>query len=338
MSRIPEHVDKYINDELEDAQINDFTGCLQKAFRTFAEMTRGREESIYAPGEIRRFLHEYFIKDRRISDGLMDQLMIVKQLFVGGGRQHITRAELYLAVEVLEDLRKESLRLKPHMKYLNPRLARKQDPRTLGHNLRLANEAVGAAIQTFTARLRDDRPAYPFQDLEALFTEIRGFVGWETHFVDSIPVKAWVSLMRIFRELTLAPPESEREVIRPKDWTPLLQNASRWYLGFLEYEVGIKSQPLFYGIGLQNLVQLAQDVFALIEASISRQPGMTITFAQLSRLTQAFSDVHWLPNGIRVVSVQQALEATFTRVFGDPDREPSKRHSEGVNLMSFQRL
>src|SRR3954463_14243997 len=63
VGEIPDHMSRYFNDELSEEQINDFVRCLQKSFTTFAQLTRGRDESTYAPDEIRRFLQDYFFKE-----------------------------------------------------------------------------------------------------------------------------------------------------------------------------------------------------------------------------------------------------------------------------------
>jgi hypothetical protein len=44
VSEIPQHIQKYMNDELNDQEITGFVRCLQNAFSSFAQYTRGRED------------------------------------------------------------------------------------------------------------------------------------------------------------------------------------------------------------------------------------------------------------------------------------------------------
>lgn len=335
VGRIPEHFDKYVNDQLSNDEITAFVSCLQKAFTTFATLTRGRSATSYAPEEIRRFLHEFFLGDRRISDPLMHEFMVLKQTMVGGALDLITREELYGAVEILEELKNEAIQLKPHLKVLNPRLAITHDPLTLGKSLTEANEALSKTIQTFSGRLQKNQRNYPLANLENFLTEFRAFAGWEKHFPNAIPPAQWVNFLRVFRQFTVAP--SDSAVVRPLDWTPLLQSFTRWYLVFLQYKLGIKDQPILRGVGLQNFVQLGQDIFNLLELAASRQAGLTLSFEQLDEMVSALHGLGWIPGGVRATSVQSALNAIVTRILGDPEIPPSQRKSEGLSLAAISR-
>src|SRR6185312_12971814 len=67
IGQIADKLEKYVSDELSDEEITSFARCLQRSFATFAQLTRGRDTSVYAPDEIRSFLESYFLKDK-ISD------------------------------------------------------------------------------------------------------------------------------------------------------------------------------------------------------------------------------------------------------------------------------
>ncbi len=335
VGRIPEHFDKYVNDKLSKDEITGFVSCLQKAFTTFATLTRGRSATSYAPEEIRRFLHEFFLGDRRISDPLMHEFMVLKQTMVGGALDLITREELYGAVEILEELKNEAILLKPHLKILNPRLAKTHDPLTLGKSLNEANEALSKTIQTFAARLQKNQRNYPLSNLENFLIEFRAFAGWEKHFSSATPPTQWVNFLRVFRQFTVAP--SDSAVVRPLDWTPLLQSFARWYLVFLQYEIGIKDQPILRGVGLQNSVQMGQDVFNLLEQAASKQSGLILSFEQLNEMVTALHGLGWISSGIRPTSLHTALNVIVTRVLGDPEIPASQRRSEGLSLAAISR-
>lgn len=335
VGKIPEHFDLFVNDQLSEQQITDFVRCLQKAFTTFAQLTRGRDATTYTPDEIRRFLHEFFLGDKRISDELLRQFMVIKQTMVGGDSERISRAELYTAVEILEELRTEAIRLKPHIPVLNPKMAVKQDPAHLGERLAEADAALRHSIQVISSRLQKSKKSYPLVNLHGFLVEFRRFIGWEDHFQEAIPVDDWVNFLRVFRQITVAP--NQPDVVRPEDWVPLLQSLSNWYLVFLQYEVGVKNQPVLSGSGLQNTKLLAREVFKLTEQSILQQDGGTVTFEQFDDLTQAVQKLHWLPEKVRPSSVQTALRGLITRVLGNPDVPAGRRKSRGLRIAELVR-
>jgi len=335
VGRIPEHFEKYVSDRLSNEEISSFVSCLQKAFTTFAQLTRGTNATTYAPDEIRQFLHEFFLGDRRISDELMHEFMVLKQAVVGGELNLISRAELYMAVEILEELRIEAIKLKPHLKVLNPRLAGQQDPAQLGQRLLEANEALNSSIQAVTQRVQRNRKTYALANLQKFLTEFRVFVGWEKHFQGAVPAEKWVGFLRVFRQLTLVP--ADPKVINAGEWLPMLQSFSRWYLVFLQYELGVKERPILNGVGLQNTVQLGLEVFSLLDLSLSRQPGLMITFEQMDELARAVHDLGWTPQKLRAESVNRALNGIVTRMLGSPDIPPSLRKAEGLDLQALSR-
>ncbi|MGZ3722766.1 MAG: hypothetical protein ACXVA9_07550, partial [Bdellovibrionales bacterium] len=303
VSQIPQHIQKYMNDELSDTEINEFMHCLQNAFSSFAQYTRGREQSNYGADEIRNFLQKSFIRDRTISDELLHEFMVIKQALVGGDDEHIARTELFEAIEFLDDLRSEAIRLRPHIKILNPRLVAEQDPHDLGKRLAVANEALKQSIQVVASHLQKSKKVYPLANLESFLTEFREFVRWEEHFKSARPVTNWIALVKAFKSIAVSP--TEPDVIHEGDWVPLLESMSNWYLAYLQYRVGVQDQPVLYGGGLQNLIFLANQVSRLTRDAVNRQPSSIITFEQLDQLMIAMHNIGWIPEKIRTTSLDQ---------------------------------
>lgn len=341
VGQIPKNAEAYAKDQMSENEIDAFVLCIEKAFVSFAQLTRGRNhDSTYTPHEIRDFLQEYFVRSNRISDELMREFMVIKQAMVGGEVGVITRKELYLAVDVLEDLRKEAIRLKPFIKYLNPELAEKLDPDDLdklGEHLAEANDALTMTIRTFCARLRKNKKVYPISNLANFLTHFRDFVRWDQHFAKAKPVEDWIRFLRIFKELTVG--VSKVDAIQPSEWTVLLQAGSKWYLSYLQFRVGIKGKPIFaefYEKGLQNTILLAREIFDQVEEAIGRQPDRkTITFAQIHELIAALHDLNWLPEGVTVESTDRSVEAVVSKIFGQTNEAPSARSSKGLTRESL---
>lgn len=327
---IPEFLGDYVADKVDEAQITEFVRCLQKSFTTFAQLTHGRNQNIYSPEEIRRFLQTYFLKDRQLSPELTKEFMVIKQVLVGGSLDSITRPELRVAIDVLEDMRIELIRLKPHIRYLNPNLLMTQDTRDLGQNLSDANDALMQAIHTFSARLQKSKRRYPYANLIVFLREFRHFVGWEKHFENSRPVEDWVNLLKQVKGFAVSP--IDPDAIRAGDWTSLLQTIARWYVIFLEYEVGVKDRSVLEGVGLQNLFHLTQEIFTLVEDAVQAQPTKGIPFTQLTDLAVSLQRLKWLPGDIRESSLKSAIAATVNRIFGNDRLAPKDRRGEVLTL------
>ena len=317
VSQIPDYLSKYINDDLDNDGITQFIGCLQNSFKTFAQFTRGRSESVYESEELRRFLQDYFLKGRVISPEFMHQFMVIKQVMFGGDTDRLSRTELLQAIDLLEQVRTEAINIKPHLKYLNPSLLANQDRTDLGKHLNDANLALARSLDAFSAKLQNTSVAYSFDDFKNLIVEFRKFVSWDEHVEHPIPVEQWIGLFKDFKEITVS--SSNPDVIKVEEWVPLFHAMGHWYSSFLEFKVGVAGQPIFRGVGLQNSIFLGQEIFDLLEQAINRQPEKTITFEQMHNLVQDLHNVNWIPERIRVSSVDKALRSIILRIFYEAD-------------------
>ena len=338
---IPESLDMYFKNEMSVEQIRAFIGCLQRAFVTFSQLTRGRDEGVYSPEELRNFIQLNFLRNRYvISDLLLSEFMMIKQVLVGGSPTRVTRTELYAIVAVLDDIRDEAIRLKPHLPLINPELAQKMTPeekdQNLAERLRRANEALSATIRTFGSRLEKSPSDYSIDDLHTFLLEFRRFVHWDDHFKEAAPVEAWIKLLKTFKVATVAP--FDGGIIHPDDWAPLFTAMWRWYGVFVHYRLGVKGQLVLEDVGLQNLILFAGEIFDLTREAIQKQPDLTLSFDTIVSIFDSARDIGWLPKQLRSDSVRKVLQAFTTRIFGDPRVAVQARSSRGLTMDSLASL
>lgn len=339
VGRIAEQVNLYINDKLSENDINSFTRCLQKSFISFAQLMHGRESDTYRPDELRQFIQDNFLRNKVISDDLLKEFMVIKQVFVGGGLDRVTREDLKSAISILEDIRLEALRMKPHIKVLNKELLqetlKKQSPVGLGSRLRLAQEALNLSIATLTSRLvRNQRP-YSFANLSRFMTEFRTFTGWQQQFQNSKDVAHWVEFVKVFKVMTVSTGE---ESIAASEWAPLLRSFSRWYMVNLQFDVGVKERNVFHGAGFENVNYLADEVFRLAEEAIRAQPDQLIHFKQIDRMVAAVKNLDWLEPQIRVESVNKISRVLLNRIFGSMSLKPCDRFEGGLSEFNLSNI
>jgi hypothetical protein len=104
---------------------------------------------------------------------------------------------------------------------------------------------------------------------------------------------------------------------------------------YLHYQLGVSGRDVLQGVGLQNMLYLSEEAFAMIENAVGRQPTKTITFAQMQNLLNAIYPMHWLPDNLRLESLQQAMVVLVTRVFGDANIAPASRLTLGLTLQEL---
>ena len=177
VGQIPENLDAYFKGKLGVPQIRAFTGCLQRRVPgVFAADPRPQRGRLPCPRNCATSSRRNFLRDRYvISDRLLTEFMMIKQVLVGGSHQSVTRGELYALVAVIDDVRDEAIRLKPHLALINPDLApamiAEEKDLNLADRLRKANEALAATIRTFGARFERSRVDYSLDHLKVFLDE-----------------------------------------------------------------------------------------------------------------------------------------------------------------------
>lgn len=88
-------VDRFLNGDLPRDEIEAFWKCADKAITTFEDVAYGSQPGEYLASDLKKFLQDFFLQnDSQISDQLLLEAMKVKQLFLGGRTDMITRREL----------------------------------------------------------------------------------------------------------------------------------------------------------------------------------------------------------------------------------------------------
>lgn len=63
-------------------------------------------------------------------------------------------------------------------------------------------------------RFQANRHEYPLANMRAFMEEFRKFTGWDEHFPNAIAASDWIEFLRIFKELSVSPEDSENPPAR----------------------------------------------------------------------------------------------------------------------------
>jgi hypothetical protein len=102
--------------------------------------TKGEKPDIYTDKELQHCLNRYLLKENQISDDFMNQIMLLKVLFVGGEVNFFSRSELNSFIEYAGRFKNEMIKLNIQWKLLL--FAKGQaTPDELSKNENLVNQA-----------------------------------------------------------------------------------------------------------------------------------------------------------------------------------------------------
>ena len=334
LSQIGPTVSSYLDDKLSEAEITEFFTCMQKSFLMFEGLTRGSKQGEYSPEEIRTFLHRYFIKDRKISDKLLSEFMLVKKTLVGGTVDVIRRQDLHEAVFILETLRKEAIRLKPHLRVLNFQLVEKEPKEGLAERIKMGHKKLYESIEVVVDLLAKAQQPYSIQNFEFLTTELRQFVKWDDHFQSTRPIGAWMELLRHFKDVTVSP--SDR--ITARDWRPLLSSCADWYMLFIEIRSLLSLSSIWESDDLVQLHATVTKALRWVREATNRQATKVIEFERLSKLYASVEKMGWLGSKWPLVAVEKIFKAAVTKILGDAEVAPSQRTARGITGIHVTRF
>lgn len=339
LSQIGPTVSAYVDDELSETEINEFFSCMQKAFVLFEGNTRGSKQDEYTPNEIRNFLQKYFIKDRKISDELLGEFMLVKTTLVGGTVDVIKRKDLHEAAAILETLKKEAIHLKPYIRLLNNQLIDKEPRENLRERIQVAQQKMHESIEVIVPLFANAQQPYSIQNFENLLNELREFVNWDNHFSSPRPISQWMGLLRNFKDVTV----SKTEQIAPQEWGPLLKASANWYTLFLEIKISWDLKNFWEEDHLAKLHGIVQKAMRYVRDAIGRQAGArtqarVIEFERLSALYESVEKMGWTSPQWPKIAVDQVFRAFITKILGEEFLPPETRRAKGIGLIHLDRL
>ena len=105
----------YLQKDIPQKEIGEVASCLKSAVSIFKEHVHGKTVDTYEPEELRDFLQEFFLKDKKIPRKFFNSLMELKVALVGGDLELLTKAELEQIIVKIDLLEKFISDMYPHI-------------------------------------------------------------------------------------------------------------------------------------------------------------------------------------------------------------------------------
>ncbi len=353
LSELSEKIDEFLGARMNETEIRQFMSCIRYGFESFGRRTRGSETDSFQPTEIASFLTEYFLKDKKISATLLSDMMIVKKALLGGPIDKVTRGDLIHAIETLKFFEEQAIKLNPYMDLYNFRIGRLWALQN-GNPTSRVEEAVSVLREVSVAlgnRFAQAAHPYPIESLESLLSEFRSFSGWSKIFPDARPTASWGEFLSAYKAVVTG---DDSPYVRPQDWAVLLSSSAGVYGLHIKTKYARSKASLLYGDGLEALIRTGDDLVAIANAAIDRQPKKLISFTLLDRLIDSLPGVGLMPDkpnlaydwsdeekkdsSLRASSVKMGVRALFDRILGDDAVPWRSRRSEGLSRVNIGQM
>lgn len=275
LSGTSEIVKDFFEGVAQPHQVSAGWSCVEDAFNKFNKFVRGRDQNRYYVHELAEFFEKYFIeKDssgnprNTISPKFQTELMKIKQLFIGGSREYVTRSELAYTIRLLGTLRNISLRLNPYMKIYTMKWKMSGDEVMDGEYFEAANLELQNFSKEISSLMIANHEPYSFDDFFMLLDQMSGFYNEKWTFIETI--RNYLPLVKKIKK-TVAGGAEDR--IYPDEWKNFLFLGARAYVLYGRYTYFL-SQPPVGGtsIRLRYVARAAEDIMSAFEQLVREKP------------------------------------------------------------------
>lgn len=324
LEKLPDQLEKFIEDKASVGDVETAYGCLNKALDTFSRFTAGSEANVYTDEELRHFLNRYLLKKNQVSKDFMSQLMKLKLLMIGGSARSMTRTELKQMENFISIFKEESLKLNGWMRIL---LFQAGAPDVSTEKLEELNRIVKSVASRLLHETKAAGSLYEFSDLQSLVSEVRGFLG-QTRALE--PVLKWMPLLSQLKNMFFG---THSKIASEREWQEASAYALDGYSMALEFFYRLRKQDFNTHESWSRVIQFVDRGLDFLDrAPVLNNDGRFETRALDGVLDEIWS-LNLLKLNLNVDTVKKSYRMVVLRVL---DRNAS-RQAQAVEVVALDR-
>ncbi|MCM2323430.1 MAG: hypothetical protein NDJ90_09230 [Oligoflexia bacterium] len=328
---------EYFHGHASSQQIGDLVDCMGRSLQLFADRTRGEAEGLYSDQELKNFIERYFLKDTRLPDGLVRELMEFKRTMLGGRSDRLTAGEIREARRFLEVIKEQAIRLQPFMP-LTPEHYGSLSETEVDQGL----SALESAASEIGKRMRGAGQDYEFTRLESLLTEVERTALTPSAAEAIAEFRASIPMFQRLKAFLLSPDHSR---ILSDEWEPLLTTSSRGfglYLRFASIDQRYRSLVLAndgLAPGRAELLRIGRDISELLITAIGRRTEGVIRFEEFDSFVDSIDPKYLVVMGhtLQPEHLKNGLRAAVRRGLGGAEPGAIGRGAVGLTQAAVNR-
>jgi hypothetical protein len=286
-------LDVFVAGDLQSQEVEAFFDCALIAVDSIEKYVEGRAPGGgYLSKDIRWFVEKYFLKaDKpdgiKISDTLLDELMEIKRLFLGGTRQALTRIELSDTRRVLREFKAMGLVINPHIKTLFHLERKDVAPEKVG---RAVNDLVFVA-RRFGVMLQEQGSSYEVVRFRRLIEEITLIFDKKDKELPD-----WLKFITPLQKAKGVLLSTSEDLIGGKEWRPLFAMIGDVVSIFFRAKHFFNSDMLYSLTSLGEIRNLYGSVESLFTESLLQRTERPISKGDVDGLLASLEAIDSLPD------------------------------------------
>ncbi|MEZ0390834.1 MAG: hypothetical protein ACAH59_01370 [Pseudobdellovibrionaceae bacterium] len=289
LSKVIPVAEEFFAGEASEPKLIAAWDCAGAALSTFEKSVRGRFEDRFTSRELAHFIEQYFLNPgTRVPDPLLQEIFRIKQLFVGGAIDSITRQEMKNLISVVQEMRRITLNVNPYMKIYSFNWKWVTGFRLDDEiqNFENANLAIQQGAKDLGALIQKNGQAYDLNNVIFLLKELEKFNSSNWTWIAGVD-KAMPLVKKLKKTLT----GGDEAVISPLEWYRFSLLGARGFIQYLRYFYFVKSSDLTNGGSeLAYMIRTVGDLFDYLGDMVDGKPGQKLTRSELLEVLQSLTD------------------------------------------------
>lgn len=335
LSNLQPVIEAFVDGIASDTDVAMAWDCAANAILKFKKYVYGRSADRFEATELADFLKQNFLEasSPAITPQMRIEAMRIKQLFLGGSIDYLTRTELDKIISMLNSLKSISLHLNPYMKLI----AQKWSVGTSANvqdDIRYfekASDEIQNAARTLANMIDENNQSYELDHFITFLREFSDFTGQDWPIANDIE-KGMPVIKKVKKAISGGDPNS----IGPSEWKSFVLLGARGYLQYLRYYYFIKSAPQTgSGIRLAYLARSLEDLLGAFQDLLEQKPTEAscggpklscISKQEITDILLTFSDI-WKEFQISEKLIAEAMKIKKV-YFGGSDANVTSRDFE----------
>ncbi|MCB0406747.1 MAG: hypothetical protein KDD34_01010 [Bdellovibrionales bacterium] len=334
LSDINKTIDLYIRGELPQKNLEAFWDCLREALITFTDYTKGSSSEVYTAREVRAFLSKFFLGKIIITDPLLNQIMQIKRVFLGGSDVHFSRQEMEKAKSLILELKELTIILNPHVKVFYDGLTgRAKNKQISTDRFEDALVAFHKVAQQLGKLLIIKGEFYRFSDLDILLREIFLLIQ-PTKSTSPEDWQKYVPLLEKGKQIFIG---GTQERIEGNEWERVFNIFSYFTQTLARLQYFILDSRFGDAKNIFHLEKIGQYIEKMISDVLVVHPGNVISFQLINEFIEISDGLFGLPLGLSAQQGKEIVEMLIRKVLTPKDDDRHK-NIEGLGFPQLEVL
>lgn len=255
--------------------------CFAGALELLKNRVRGEHPRGYKATELKDFFERYFLKEGvEISPVLLTEIMRIKQVFVGGENQLVTRQEIEDLIRFSNEMESLSLEILPSMRILALRWSIESEEQlpAAEAEFEFAKARAEKVLRQLASRIESKGQSYKIANFIVLMEEMEKMYSSDWAFLDSLRKG-----LPLFQKLKKTLMGTDETLVLPSEWRQFGLLGIRSYLLYLRYNYFVQKSPPSsnrdpdYRMAFKSI----DDLLITGGEFISQKPGSRLEIAEI---------------------------------------------------------